>query len=157
MSDAAGTAGVQRFQQILITLGLWNGLTTAGLWMYGIREASCCWHGSVPIAPGQLIRLTIWPKAAGSTTTTLPGMEWSASGPPIVLVDLWAHNRTSRRVRHLAGVTLTRQHLAWLGGSATVAPLPLLIVLAWLHGHGYHAWQRRPSPPHRRLAALLRA
>ncbi len=155
MSGAAWTVGVRWSQYILVALALWSGLTTVGLWKYGVRAASCRWLASLPVAPGQLIRLSIWPKAADSATTPVPGKEWSTSGAPIVLVDLWEHNRTGRRVRHLAGVTLTRHHLAWLGGSATIAPLPLLVVLAWFHRHGHHAWQRRASPPHRRLAAWL--
>ncbi len=143
MSDSTWAACTRCAQHVLIALVLWNGLTTGWVWMYGFREASCRWLVSVPHAPGRLIRLSIWPKAADSSAIAIPGIGGSAPGRPVLLVDLWEHNRTSRRVVHLAGRTLARHHLAWLGGSATVAPLPLLVVLARLQRHGQHVSRRR--------------
>ncbi len=63
-----------------------------------------------------------------------------------MLVDLWAYNQTGWRVVHLAGMTLTRQHLTGLGLGATMAPLPLLVALARLQPHGQPVRRRRVPP-----------
>ncbi len=138
VKQAQWTSSLRRAQHAMIALVLWNGLATATLAMYGLKEGSCDWLATLQLVPGRLTRVSIWMKGADTYAAYGPGTSESAPAASVVLVDLWDHNTTQRTLVHVAGITLSQHDLLWLAGGATVAPLGPFILLAWHRRQGQH-------------------